>query len=637
MAAVDLHFHEGPVSEPASALPLVFGAPLLGVGDTFGVIAVALNDVPLSTVTAASRVLQFGTIAASLNDVPLSAVAGMLNLAVYRGPRRTISATWQEATPLPLECSSTWVPSTPMPLSVTQAIVDATPLPDVQVSTAWEEAARAGLQRRTSWQPAQRLQVDQVAIVAQQSAPLRFQRSTGWQGAQAERPPTTTMRWQETARVHRKLTTDWQEAAPVHRAITSRAHDAAGLVRSWVLPWEEAKRPPPGHSVITPPVIPPDLCYTPPAGDHVPLVFTTAWDGSTELTFVCDNHTTPPGGTVVVPIQEVYMISNDVSLVLASDGTVIPTRSFSLSLDYTSWSWSFTARVPRAALPIFDMDAGGDPKVLTATVNGTEFSIIAESVASDRQFNTADVTITGRGLIAGLADPYAPTLTFGNPDADRTAQQLVADVLTINGVPLGWAVDWQLTDWLVPAAAWSFQGTYMAAVQAIAAAAGGYVQPTGNDQTVRILPLFPTAPWTWDALVPDYSLPAAVVSHEGITWSDLPDYNRVFVSGTNGSGVLGDVKRAGTAGDFEKPMVTDQLITHADAARQRGIAELAVGGRSALVSLKLPVLTATGVILPGKTVGYVDGAVTRKGIVRSVAIEAGFPTVYQTIGVETHV
>lgn len=59
------------------------------------------------------------------------------------------------------------------------------------------------------------------------------------------------------------------------------------------------------------------------------------------------------------------------------------------------------------------------------------------------------------------------------------------------------------------------------------------------------------------------------------------------------------------------------------------------------MSLRLPVLAETGIIPPGKFVRYVDGGVTRIGLVRSTsaAIERTEDklTIWQTIGVETHV
>ena len=84
-------------------------------------------------------------------------------------------------------------------------------------------------------------------------------------------------------------------------------------------------------------------------------------------------------------------------------------------------------------------------------------------------------------------------------------------------------------------------------------------------------------------------------------------------------------------------MVTHSLITHADAARQRGLAELAGAASQASVSLKLPVLAETGLILPGKFVRYGNGSETHLGLVRSTSVDWSRPRLRQTLSVETHV
>ena len=126
------------------------------------------------------------------------------------------------------------------------------------------------------------------------------------------------------------------------------------------------------------------------------------------------------------------------------------------------------------------------------------------------------------------------------------------------------------------------------------------------------------------------------------TKSDEIAYLREQVEACGGSalvmdvGVLGQVTRAGTAGDVLAPMVVDALITDVVAARQRGIALLADTGPQIEVSLRLPVLAETGIIEPGAFVEYQDGSVTRLGIVRSTQVEAGMPEVWQTLGVQSH-
>lgn len=195
----------------------------------------------------------------------------------------------------------------------------------------------------------------------------------------------------------------------------------------------------------------------------------------------------------------------------------------------------------------------------------------------------------------------------------RTARQLMDEVLTLNGISLGWSIDWGLTDWNVPAGVFTQQGTWMEALVAIASAAGGYLIPHPSDQSIHVRHRYPTAPWEWKNVTPDFVLPVDAVARESLRWLEKPAYNRVFVSGQD-VGVLGQVTRAGTAGDVLAPMVVDPLITEAAAARQRGIAVLADTGQQIEVSLRLPVLAETGIIEPGAFVEYQDGSVTRLSV-----------------------
>ena len=215
-----------------------------------------------------------------------------------------------------------------------------------------------------------------------------------------------------------------------------------------------------------------------------------------------------------------------------------------------------------------------------------------------------------------LAAPYAPVIAFANTEP-RSAQQLMEDVLTFNGIPLGWTVDWALTDWLVPTGVFAKQGTWIEALNTIVGAAGGYLLPHPSEKILRVRHRYPVVPWDWwTDVTPDFVLPVDTVGRESLRWIDKPAYNRVFVAGQE-TGVLGQVTRTGTAGDVLTPMVVDALITQAAAARQRGIAVLADTGRQIEVTLRLPVLPETGTIEPGAFIAYQDGGLARLGLVRS--------------------
>ena len=265
------------------------------------------------------------------------------------------------------------------------------------------------------------------------------------------------------------------------------------------------------------------------------------------------------------------------------------------------------------------------------------FRLRLERVARDRRHLPQErYSVSGKGRAAILDAPWAPQMQFGNPLADYTAQQLAVNALTINGVPIGWGVDWQLEDWLVPAGAWALQGSYIAAINDIAQAVGGYVQPHNTDPVLRILHKYPTAPWEWGAVTPDFEIPSALAEVESTEYLDKPAYNRVYVGG-QGAGVFGPLTRAATPGDKIAPQVTHPLITAAPAWRQRGRAELSDVGKQERIRISLPVLAETGVITPGQFVRYRTGPQhTQTGIVRGTAIDWQRPRLRQTLEIEAH-
>ena len=501
----------------------------------------------------------------------------------------------------------------------------------------WRDTARSPRATAIYFEQALRLPVAPTRSAFQEALRLRHVASTAFQ--QATRLPVrpSRQRFQEAFRDRRRyVAAQFQNAAPLARAVASGMGVAVPLQRTWGGRYQQSWPPRPG--IWTPPIAPPSPgpCYVP--GLPVRLVFVDPFDASlpARLVFQCDGKAPgpqPEPGVVVVPVRRVYIVINSIILTRVSDGMPLPTESFGLSIDVDSWTWQWSASL-QVHMRQHLAPVAGEPVRVQATINGVPYRLAVESISQDRSFGKERVSVRGRGIAAVLDAPYAPTLNFGNT-ADRTAQQLMQDALTVNGVGIGWAVNWGLQDWLVPAGAWSHQGSYISAINQIASAAGGYVQPHATEQTLRILPRYPHKPWEWGAAAPDVQLPSDVVSVEGIEWTTKPAYNRVHVSG-QAQGVLAEVTRAGTAGNIVAPMVTDALITHADAARQRALAVLADTGAQARVQLTLPVLAETGLILPGKLLRYTDGSKQRTGIVRASSLSWAMPTMRQTLQLETH-
>lgn len=388
----------------------------------------------------------------------------------------------------------------------------------------------------------------------------------------------------------------------------------------------------PPRAGIYVPELPPvhEPCYVP--GLPVDFLFHEPFSSNANLVFRCGPYIPPvaPADPIVIPVRRVYYVDNNVTLRRVDNGLVLKAQSFNLSLDVDSWTWSFSAAMPARHLD--DIQRG---TVLETVVNGQAVRVLAEGFSRQRTFDDATLTVSGRGISAQLGSPFAPVLNFDSSPG-LTAQQLANKVLTLNGQPIGWTVDWQMADWVVPSAAWTFQGSYMDALTDIAAAVGGYVHPHPTTQTLKFMKRYPVLPWDWAATAPDFELPADAVVVEGIDWETKPLYNKAFVTGMGTGGVLVEATRAGTAGDLDAPMEAHALITHVDAGRARAEAILSDVGEQAAVRLRTPIFSDSGLILPGKLVKYVDGGVTRYGLSRAIQIEAGHEESWQTVEVETH-
>ena len=514
-----------------------------------------------------------------------------------------VVADAQQAQPVEQGWVTGWQDTDALPAGWVSTAQDAKPLQE-QFGIAWQDGQRQGVAvqgrfqqarplpgatTQARWQEAQSVRVG-LQATAQDAAPVR----AGW-----------SVRFQESLRDRRRMVeATAQDAMGLQYLFTTSAGPSVQLYRGFEGRYQQAMRSPAGKSQTQPPEPEKPGCYEQLVGGPIKLLFCKPWAASTALVFACCKDGGPQPGKVIVPVRKVYIVLNQIMLTRLDSGVELPALAFNMSLDFQSWTWNWTASLHRDAALHLGRDADGDPAQFLANVNGVPFKLRLERTSRDRRFLPQERwSVSGRGLAAVLAEPWAQSMPFGSPTQTMTAQQLAVEVLKVNGVSIGWGIDWQLEDWQVPAGAWTLQGSYIDAINDIAAAAGGYVQPHNTDQVLRILPKYPAAPWHWGDVVPDFEIPSAVAEVEGTEFVDKPDYNRVFVGGMS-TGVFGPITRAGTAGDLIAPQVMHALITDSTVHRQRGLAELADSGRQARVSLSMQVLPETGVILPGQFVRY---------------------------------
>lgn len=440
-----------------------------------------------------------------------------------------------------------------------------------------------------------------------QSAPTDAAASAPWRGPLAELQPASRIPWGQSASTDASRAAPWRgplaELQPVHLIPWGQSRKVDALR---YIPWTRYSQTlRAGWMIVTPTGAPPT-----------------------------DTH-----GTLIVPVRRAYIMINEATLTRVDDATALPVLSLSASTDADSWAWRVDVTLPAYCMDAVMPGMDGQPVLLQATINGHAVRWIAESVSRERSFGKSSIKVSGRSPSALLASPFAVAYSYSTADA-ISAQQAATDAITAAGLPLDWSIGWHITDWLLPGDLWQHQGTPLSAVQRIADAAGAYVQTDPVLQILHIRHRYPAAPWDWASLTPHVQLPMAVVVRESAEWVEKPSYTEVYVSGQS-VGVLGHVVKTGTTGGLAASTVVDDLITHADAARQRGRAILGDTGRQQRITLSLPINDDTGLLEVGQLIDVTEGAglslTTRRGLVRSVAATYARPSARQTVEVETHV
>jgi len=572
-------------------------------------------------------------------SAPLSRMAGSAKFTYDRNVQRPIYAranpAAQPAQPLSARWRSGWELSLPLTVAHRICARAALPTPGAwraslqltqTLSGAWRAAAQPGLPllvpTRSPFQRTIALAAD-ARMAAQLALPIlagpraAFQRAEPRMGA-----------WRGGAQPAQPLARNWPQRMRVAQPLDTLRR----------MGWQAAGHTPPGISPRPPaPQQRPPWCYEP----HLPidLRFVTDERAPLGLLFICERGgaTRPelPPATVVVLQRRSTIVINSIEIRRVDSNELLPSEAFSMTIDRSSWTWQWSATFDRTARDAIAPGPDGAPVELEVRINGQPFRLLAERLGRSVRFPESLVKASGRARIALLDAPSAAPQNFGNTEA-RTAQQLMLDVLTINGVGIGWSIDWQLTDWAVPGNVWSHYGPWITALADIAGSVGGYLQPHDTEPVVRVLPAWPAPWWEWATATPELELPAGIAEVEETEWIDKPLYDRVFVSGEAG-GILGQYTRAGTAGTVLRPQVVHPLITDPAAARQRAIAELADSGRLINQTLTMMVLPETGIIKPGTLLRYTDDdGAPRLGLVRGTAINWAWPVLTQTIQVEGH-
>jgi|GEM_PF-1487785 len=383
----------------------------------------------------------------------------------------------------------------------------------------------------------------------------------------------------------------------------------------WIWPWPPPAPPEPQVEPFVPPLDFDLKCALPK-----PI-----WSGvDFYLDYAACDRVLPHGWKPLIT-PGVIIVVHDLSIVTLPDGTPIPCVSVEVATDWDSWAWRWAAGI-----------SGQDASDLAHAATEVQLQIdeaiwkgIAESYDTGRQFGRLTTSIRGRSLSAFLADPWAdPRARIES--VDRLAVQLAED--EIYGTD--WTLDWQTVDWLVPAGAFAYDAeTPIGAIHIIAEAVGAMLQTHASQQSLIVAPRYKVPSWELDTTDPDVEIPEAAVISISTRFQPNVLHRGVWVAGRT-QGVSVRVYRSGTDGSPYAPMVVDPLITHIDAARERGKQILSAGGRRAHVTLTMPLLPDIGVVTPGNIVAVGSGASRWKGYVMAVSISADRTRVLQTLTVD---
>lgn len=340
--------------------------------------------------------------------------------------------------------------------------------------------------------------------------------------------------------------------------------------------------------------------------------------------------------------QGVIFVTNSVSLTRSDNGREIKMLGFSVGIDSNSYTWSFSATVPLSELS--KVDTSLEQRIgVDFTCNGNLWRFILDSCDDSVSFGESSLTIKGKSRAMLLAHPYATQRGF-KFDTGMSARQIADAELNRNGVASGFTLDWQLAGvngWNVPANTYSYTGkTPINSLQWIAEAAGGFINADMSADVLHVLAHYPIPSWEWAAQTPSINLPMSLITSRSRGRVNKPAYNGVTLYGENDNGIGVLIKRTGTSGGYQPPMVTSDLMTDQAGAISRGKMILSDTGDIGNIGISMPLVADVGVLKPSTLIGVNDGE-QWVGMVRGTTITGRLSSnraleIDQSIDVERH-
>lgn len=417
----------------------------------------------------------------------------------------------------------------------------------------------------------------------------------------------------ETAKIIGKNSTNVNGFAKIISADLTAKRETAKLFTAWFVA---------GRGKDEMPVIPVELPL-------IKLHFACEWGDDTTLIF----------GTSCQPKIDndgVIFVVNEVALTRA-DGRTIEMFSFDVGIDNNSYCWAFSANIPMAE---FDkVDIFSEPQInVELSVNGHRWRFMLDGLQQSQSFNNNSLTIKGKSRSLLLSSPYSSQRGFRFDNL--TSRQIAESELNRNHVPSGFSIDWQVgglvgdIGWQVPV--YSYTGrTPINSLTWIADSFGGFINSHPYDDVIEVKANYPIPSWEWQN--PNIVLTDSRIVTLSQNRVQKPKYNGVLVAGERDNAVMGLIKRRGTTGGFQPPMVSHDLIFEYSVAIARGVAELSNTGDMGNVSLSMPFYNDLPLLTPSTLIGVQDWVGMTRGIaIRGSVGNRGEIVIEQTLEIERH-
>ncbi len=321
-------------------------------------------------------------------------------------------------------------------------------------------------------------------------------------------------------------------------------------------------------------------------------------------------------------------------------GIAVKVSLFSIKTDMNSYAWSgsLTITAEDYAKVKDKLNAGrGSEPLITVTINGFAFSIIAEEQSKTRQFANHSYNLGGRSITARLGADYALPQA-GLLDQDNYASQIVNQQL--NNLLIN-VKDFLIDDYYIPANQYAVSGkTPIAVINDIAEACGGFVETHPSQPLLSLKKRWKKPAWELATAEPDVIIPADVIRQLNDKKRINPRYNTATLTSSVESGI---VYRQAESRDSESPVSDNPLYTDKKAIIPAGITILSDSGIHQDYTLtmnwakkyNIPLAECGQIWQINDPEGAWRGVVT--GVSVNVGVENNAPTVWQTVNIDRYI